>query len=94
MTLGPSWPFTSVLLLLAAMITGYFYMMISISGKKADPWHMLWCQLCIAANLGMLFMGILNNPGIPQRHIDRLLKEQQGKGEDEEELSELSDTEL
>ena len=42
-TLGPSWPFTSVLILLACLITGYFYMMIHISGAKADPWHMLWC---------------------------------------------------
>ena len=87
-TLGPSWPFTSVLILLACLISGYFYMMIQISGQKADPWHMLWCQTCIGANIGLLIGGILKNPGIPQRHIDRLLKEQQGKGEDDEEVSE------
>ena len=75
-TLGPSWPFTSVLILLACLITGYFYMMIHISGAKADPWHMLWCKSCIVANIALLVGGIFKNPGIPQRHIDRLLKEQ------------------
>ena len=74
--LGPSWPFTFVLLLLAGLISCYFYMMLSVGGDRANPWHKLWCHFCIATNLFALFAGILKNPGIPQRLLDRLLKEQ------------------
>ena len=73
-SLGPSWPFTSVLLLLACLILGYFYMMLRL-GDEAHWLHMLWCKLCVGANLFCLFAGILGNPGIPQRHIDRILKD-------------------
>ena len=90
--LGPSWPFTSVLLLLAGLISFYFYMMLSMAGDKANPWHKLWCHACIALNLFLLFAGILKNPGIPQHYLDRILKEQQGKGEDA--LSSGSDIEM
>ena len=48
---------------------------------KAAFMHKLWCQFCIALNLFSLFAGILKNPGIPQAYIDRILKEEQGKGE-------------
>ena len=36
----------------------------------------------IVINLLILFGGILKNPGMPQAIIDRVLKEQLGKGED------------
>ena len=36
----------------------------------------------IVINLCILFGGILNNPGMPQAMIDRVLKEQLGKGGD------------
>ena len=81
LTLGPSWPFTFILLLLALIILGYFYMMLRL-GSNAHPLHMLWCQGCVAGNLFFLFAGILKNPGIPQQHIDRILKEKLGKVED------------
>jgi len=63
------------LLALAFMIGAYFCMMLSMAGEKANQWHKLWCEACIFANVIILAMGILKNPGIPQRHIDRLLKE-------------------
>lgn len=40
----------------------------------------------------VLIGGIVKNPGIPQRHIDRILKEQQGKGEDDDDV-EMKDLE-
>lgn len=46
--------------------------------------HKLWCYFCVFANICILFGGILQNPGIPQQLIDRILKEQMGKGEDED----------
>ncbi len=36
----------------------------------------------IFINLCILFGGILKNPGVPQAIIDRVLKEQLGKGDD------------
>ena len=83
LTIGPSWPFTLFLLGLAAIILGYFYMMILL-GSRANPYYRLWCQFCVVLNFAVLWGGILKNPGIPQRYIDRILKEQQGKGEDED----------
>ena len=50
--------------------------------KEGNPLHILWCEFCIIMNLLVLFGGILKNPGIPQKYIDRILKEQQGKGEE------------
>ena len=81
LTLGPSYPFTAVLLLLACMITGFLELLLWESQDRPHPMHKLWCQACVGFNVILLFTGILKNPGIPQRLIDRLLKEQQGKGE-------------
>ena len=85
LSLGPSWPFTLFLLLLACLILGYFCMMLKLA-KDGNYWHMLWCEICIFANLLTLLGGILKNPGIPQKYIDRILKDQQGKGEEDDEL--------
>ena len=93
LSLGPSWPFTLFLLGLAAMIFFYFYMMIQLGDAKAHPYHKFWVYFCVSLNLLTLFTGILQNPGIPQRHIDRLLKEQMGKGEDEGDEVEMEDLE-
>ena len=58
-------------------------MMLLINGDKAHPMHRLWCYVCIVANIACLVLGIVKNPGIAQRHIDRVLKDQQKKGEGE-----------
>ena len=92
LTLGPSWPFTFILLLLSLLILGYFYMMLKL-GENGHPLHLFWCRLCVVGNLLCLLAGILKNPGIPQRHIDRILKEKMGKGEDDEEDIEMQDME-
>ena len=47
----------------------------------------------IAFNLLVLLGGILKNPGVPQIYIDRILKEQMGKGEDADKSSEEEDIE-
>ena len=88
LTLGPSWPFTSVLIILGILILFYFYIMLSMA-TKAMFLHKLWCQFCIGLNIFALFGGILKNPGIPQELIDRILKEDAGKGEDNIELQDL-----
>jgi len=75
LTLGPSWPFTFVLLMLAIMIGGFFELLLWESGDKPHFLHKLWCQGCVILNLTLLLTGILKNPGIPQSLIDRLLKE-------------------
>ena len=64
LTLGPSWPFTSVLIVLGLLMLFYFYIMMQMA-SKAPPMHKLWCQLCILLNVMALFGGILKNPGIP-----------------------------
>ena len=66
LTLGPSWPFTLFLLVIAAMILVYFGLMISMGSPKAHHLHILWCYACITANAFALLGGILKNPGIPQ----------------------------
>ena len=72
-----------MLLILGTLILFYFYIMMSMA-TKAYFLHKLWCQFCIAANLFSLFGGILKNPGIPQAYINRILKEEEGKGEEGE----------
>lgn len=47
----------------------------------------------LAVNLFVLFGGILKNPGIPQPIIDKILKDQLGKGEDDESQSSEDDEE-
>ena len=42
LTLGPSWPFTSVLIVLGLLILFYFYIMMSMA-TKAYFLHKLWC---------------------------------------------------
>ena len=44
--------------------------------KQGSKSHILFCYAGLIANLGVLFAGILKNPGIPQIYIDRILKEQ------------------
>ena len=61
----------------------YFYIMLTLATKAAFL-HKLWCYFCIGLNLFALFGGILKNPGIPQALIDRILKEESGKGEDDQ----------
>ena len=58
------------------MILGYFIVMIGMAEKEGSKNHILFCYAGLIANLGVLFAGILKNPGIPQIYIDRLLKEQ------------------
>jgi hypothetical protein len=80
LTLGPSWPFTSVLLGIGGMIFTYFCLMLSMIEKKDNALIYL-CYFTIALNVYCLFAGILKNPGIVQTIIDRKLKDQIGKGE-------------
>ena len=82
LSLGPSWPFTLFLLFFGAMICFYFLMMMSMA-TGGNPYHVIFCYSGIALNLLLLFGGILKNPGIPQIYIDKLLKNQMGKGEKE-----------
>ena len=73
LTLGPDWPYSTFILLFAAMILAYFCVILHIVTESVG--RLAWIQYCgIALNLGLLFAGILKNPGIPQTLIDRLLK--------------------
>jgi len=74
LSIGPSWPFTIFLLFFAALILGYFLLMMSMAGDT-NPLHEAFCYFMIGCNLKLLFAGILKNPGIPQIYIDKLLKE-------------------
>ena len=65
LTLGPSWPFTTVLIALGLVIFGYFFFMINMAADKASLLHTIWCYACISVNLLVMFQGILKNPGIP-----------------------------
>lgn len=63
LTLGPSWPFTFVLLMIGGMIFTYFMLMLNMGDVQNGP--MLWLSYTtIAINVYMLFGGILKNPGI------------------------------
>ena len=92
LSLGPSWPFTIFLLFFAGMILVYFLIMVSMA-KNANIYHLAFVYSIIALNLLILFGGILKNPGVPQIYIDRILKEQMGKGEDADASSEEEDIE-
>eukprot|EP00352_Strombidinopsis_acuminata_P004725 CAMPEP_0176357768 /NCGR_PEP_ID=MMETSP0126-20121128/15037_1 /TAXON_ID=141414 ORGANISM="Strombidinopsis acuminatum, Strain SPMC142" /NCGR_SAMPLE_ID=MMETSP0126 /ASSEMBLY_ACC=CAM_ASM_000229 /LENGTH=74 /DNA_ID=CAMNT_0017711573 /DNA_START=414 /DNA_END=638 /DNA_ORIENTATION=- len=50
--------------------------------KTANLYFKYSVQFMVITNLFVLFAGILMNPGIPQVVIDRILKEQMGKGEE------------
>ena len=73
LTLGPSWPFTTVLLGIGAMIFTYFCLMLSMVEKK-DNWIIYLCYFTISLNVYSLLAGILKNPGIVQTIIDKKLK--------------------
>ena len=60
-------------------------MLMMTMAENSNPYHKAFCYMGIYFNLFLLFGGILKNPGIPQIYIDRLLKEQMGKGEKEQE---------
>ena len=92
LSLGPSWPFTIFLLFFAGMILVYFLIMVSMA-KNANPYHLAFVYSIIGLNLLVLFGGILKNPGVPQIYIDRILKEQMGKGEDADASSDEEDIE-
>lgn len=92
LTLGPSWPFTGCLLFFAGMILTYFLLMLSMANNAAS-WHLYISYTGLGINLLALFGGILKNPGIPQPIIDRILKEQLGKGDDADEESDEDDEE-
>ena len=83
LSIGPSWPFTICLVSFAGLIFVYFMIMLSLA-KDAPISHQIICYIGIAFNLFLLFGGILGNPGIPQSYIDKILKAQQGKGEDDD----------
>ena len=73
LTLGPSWPFSLFLIFFAGMILAYFMLMLSMCGEAAGN-KVYFSYAGIAANLLVLVAGILKNPGIPQKVIDRILK--------------------
>ena len=64
MTLGPSWPFSFIILFFAAMILGYFLLMLSMAGKNAGN-KVYFSYAGLFINICILFTGILKNPGIP-----------------------------
>ena len=92
LTLGPSWPYTLILLGLAAFILVFFLLLLSIA-QTNDTYLRFITYAGICLNLLSLFGGILWNPGMPQAIIDRKLKEQLGKGENDG-SSEEEDLEL
>lgn len=80
LTLGPNWGFTIGLLGFAGMVACYYALMLSLANDTTGP-HMYISYFGICINLLSLFGGIFKNPGMPQPVIDRILKEQLGKGE-------------
>ncbi len=88
LTLGPSWPFSLILLGLAAFILVFFLILLSIAQTNDTSLRFI-TYTGIFLNLLSLFGGILWNPGMPQAIIDRKLKEQLGKGEGSSEEEDL-----
>ena len=65
LSIGPSWPFTFVIIGFAFLVLFYFLFMINMIGEQLGPKiYILYSGL--AVNLLVLFTGILKNPGIPQ----------------------------
>ena len=56
--------------------------------KNRDGWYIYCSYAGLAINFLILIGGILKNPGIPQAIIDKILKDQLGKGDDVDESSE------
>lgn len=56
--------------------------------KVQHGWHMYISYSCLVINFLVLLGGILKNPGIPQPIIDKILKDQLGKGDDIDDSSE------
>lgn len=83
-SIGPSWPFTIGLLTFAFVAFFYFLWMISLL-KIIDTKFRLVAVALLITNILALLTGILQNPGIPQQIIDRILKEQLGKGTENKE---------
>ena len=86
LSLGPSWPFTFALF----FIGGIYFTMFQFFLSWVPTVSVKYCisQSGLAINILILLAGILKNPGIPQSHLDRILKEKKsGKEENVEENS-------
>ena len=75
------------------MILVYFLLMLSMANDR-NGWHMYISYVGLALNFLVLLGGILKNPGIPQPIIDKILKDQLGKGDDVDESSEDDEEKL
>ena len=73
LSIGPSWPFTPIILIFAGMITTYFLCLIIYMGQNGNEVHLVICYIGVAINMLCLFVGILKNPGIPQKFIENRL---------------------
>ncbi|CDW77513.1 dhhc zinc finger domain containing protein [Stylonychia lemnae] len=78
LTLGPSWPFTIVLILFGVFLAVFFIFMSKMIKHKSVYTELILYSLIII-NITALFMGILQNPGISQQIFDIKLKQQLGK---------------
>ena len=65
LTLGPSWPFTFILLGLAAVILVLFAVLLTIAQTNDTSYLRPISYVGIFLNLIALFGGILWNPGMP-----------------------------
>ena len=69
LSIGPSWPFTIGLLTFAFLALFYFLWMLSLLQIVNIKIRLVAISLMFV-NIGFLFRGILQNPGIPQSIID------------------------
>ena len=76
LSIGPSWPFTIGLIAFAIGATTYFLVLLSIY-NTINAYLKLIFYFEIVLNLGMLFAGILKNPGIPDEYVLRVLQKNQ-----------------
>ena len=75
MSIGPSWPFTIGLLTFAFGAFFYFLWMLTLL-KILDQRVLFIAISLMCMNIFMLLRGILQNPGIPQSIVDKILKDQ------------------
>ena len=63
LTLGPSWPFSSILMIFGAFLACFFIFMIKLIKNRSIYTEFILYSILII-NVISLFMGILQNPGI------------------------------
>ena len=73
-SLGPNWDITIILLIFALSVT---YFLVWRHFDTGSNWYVFsFSMLLIGVNLGMMFAGILGDPGVDEKIHERLIKDE------------------